>query len=171
MSKMNVKESLLEVVKSNYPEILKIDLFNGEEAFARYCGRKSDKFCKTYTTLEDLDFKVDSFLLHDEVRGLVYCQDEDTKEPVWLASCGDECSSWWQVCRVPKFYKRKTLNEVKLLLISARNRFRSAIDGVMIPPDERYREKSKAFEELEKALEELENETIWVSKPDKEDKV
>ena len=57
-----------------------------------------------------------------------------------------------------------TLNEVKLLLISARNRFRSAIDGVMIPPDERYREKSKA-------LEELENETIWVSKPDKENKV
>ena len=41
----------------------------------------------------------------------------------------------------------------------------------MIPPDERYREKSKAFEELEKVLEELENETIWVCKPDKENKV
>ena len=30
-------------------------------------------------------------------------------------------------------------------------------DGVMIPPDERYREKSKAFEELEKTLKELED--------------
>ncbi|UVM97049.1 MAG: hypothetical protein [Bacteriophage sp.] len=30
-------------------------------------------------------------------------------------------------------------------------------DGVMIPPDEKYREKSKAFEELEKALKELED--------------
>lgn len=171
MSKMNVKESLLEVVKSNNLEILKIDLFNDEESFARCCGRKSDKFCKTYTTLKDLDFKVESIFLHDEVRGVVYCQDKDTKEPVWIESRGDEGMSWWEVNKVPKFYKRKTLKEVKLLLISARNRFRSAIDGVMIPLDERYREKSKAFEELEKALEELENETMWVSKPDKEDKV
>lgn len=63
----------------------------------------------------------------------------------------------WEVNRVPDFYKRKALNEIKSLLISARNRFRNAIDGVMIPPDERYREKSKAFEELEKALKELED--------------
>ena len=28
---------------------------------------------------------------------------------------------------------------------------------LLIPPDERYREKSKAFEELEKALKELED--------------
>lgn len=121
MSKVNVKESLLEVVKSNYLEILKIDLFNGEEAFARYCGRKSDKFCKTYTALEDLDFKVESFLLHDEVRGVVYCQDKDTKEPVWLESWGDDCSSWWQVSRVPKFYKDrlKDLNMKNMSKVSA----------------------------------------------------
>lgn len=107
MSKMNVKESLLEVVKSNNLEILKIDLFNDEESFARYCGRKSDKFCKTYTTLKDLDFKVESIFLHDEVRGIVYCQDKDTKEPVWIVSCGDEGGSWWGVNRVPDFYKDK----------------------------------------------------------------
>lgn len=107
MSKMNVKESLLEVVKSNNIEILKIDLFNDEELFARYCGRKSDKFCKTYTTLKDLDFKVESIFLHDEVRGIVYCQDKDTKEPVWIVSCGDEGGSWWGVNRVPDFYKDK----------------------------------------------------------------
>lgn len=172
MSKMNVKESLLDVVKSNNLEILKIDLFNDFELFVREGTREErNEYCKTYATLDDLDFDIEAFLLNDEVRGIVYCQDKDTKEPVWIEPWSDECYSWWQVSRVPKFYKRKTLNEVKLLLISARNRFRSAIDGVMIPPDERYREKSKAFEELEKALEELENETIWVSKPDKEDKV
>lgn len=171
MSKMNVKESLLEVVKSNNLEILKIDLFNDFELFVREGTRVRNEYCKTYATLDDLDFEVEAFLLNDEVRGIVYCQDKDTKEPVWIEPWSDECYSWWQVSRVPKFYKRNTLNEVKLLLISARNRFRSAIDGVMIPSDERYREKSKVFEELEKALEEFENETMWVSKPDKEDKV
>lgn len=34
MSKENVKESLLEVVKENNLEILKIDLCNDEESFA-----------------------------------------------------------------------------------------------------------------------------------------
>ena len=157
MSKINVKESLLEVVNSNNLEILKIDLYNDEESFARSYNRERDEYCKTYTTLKNLDFEVESIFVHDEVRGMVYCQDKDTKEPVWIVSRGDEGMSWWEVNRVPDFYKRKTLNEIKSLLISARNRFRNAIDGVMIPPDERYREKSKAFEELEKALKELEN--------------
>lgn len=128
MSKMNVKESLLEVVKSNNLEILKIDLFNDFELFVREGTRERNEYCKTYATLDDLDFDIEAFLLNDEVRGIVYCQDKDTKEPVWIEPCSDECYSWWQVSRVPKFYKRKTLNEVKLLLISARNRFRSAID-------------------------------------------
>lgn len=35
MSKMNVKKSLLDVVKSNNLEILKIDLFNDFELFVR----------------------------------------------------------------------------------------------------------------------------------------
>ena len=88
---------------------------------------------RVYTTLEDLDFEVDSIFMLEEVRGTVYCR--DTKEPVWIVSRGDEGGSWWEVNRVPDFYKRKALNEVKSLLISARNRFRNAIDGVMIPPD------------------------------------
>ena len=45
--------------------------------------------------------------MHDEVRGAVYCQDKDTKEPVWIVSYGDEGSSWWEVNRVPEFYKNK----------------------------------------------------------------
>lgn len=114
-------------------------------------------FCKVYTTLEDLDFELNPILVQEEVQGTVYCQDKDTKEPVWIVSRGDEWSSWWEVNRVPDFYKRKIVNEVKSLLISARNRFHNVIDGVMIPPDERYREKSRAFEELEKALKELED--------------
>ena len=157
MSKVNVKESILEIIKKNNLEILKIDLCNDEESFTRFYGKKRNEFCKVYTTLEELDFEVESIFMHDEVRGAVYCRDKNTKEPVWIVSCGDEGDSWWEVNRVPDFYKRKALNEIKSLLISARNRFCNAINGVMIPPDERYREKSKAFEELEKALKELED--------------
>lgn len=104
---INIKESLLEVVNKNNLEILKIDVYNDEESFAKYCGRESDEFCKTYTTLEDLDFEGDSMCWHDEVQGIVYCQDKDTKEPVWIISRGDECSSWWEVNRVPEFYKNQ----------------------------------------------------------------
>ncbi len=158
MSKINVKKSLLEVVEDYNLEILKIDLMNDEESSARFYGEERDVFsCKVYTTLEDLDFELESFLIQEEVQGTVYCRNKDTKEPVWLVSYGDECSSWWEVNRVPDFYKRKIVNEVKSLLISARNRFHNVIDGVMIPPDERYREKSRAFEELEKALKKLED--------------
>ena len=153
----NVKESILEIVENNNLEILKIDLMNDNESFARLYSEERDESCKVYTTLENLDFEVDSFDMQEEVRGTVYCKDKNTKEPVWIVSRGDEGGSWWEVNRVPDFYKRKALNEIKSLLISARNRFHNAIDGVMIPPDERYREKSKAFEELEKALKELDD--------------
>ena len=158
MCKINVKKSILEIVEKNNLEILKIALCNDYEFAAIFYGREKDVFsCKVYTTLEDLDFEVDSIFMQEKVRGTVYCRDKDTKEPVWIVSRGDEGDSWWEVNRVPDFYKRKALNEIKSLLISARNRFCNAINGVMIPPDERYREKSKAFEELEKALKELED--------------
>ena len=107
MGKINVKESLLEVVNGNNLEILKIDLCNDEESFARSYNRERDEYCKTYTTLNDLDFEVESIFMHDEVRGAVYCRDKDTKEPVWIVSRGDEGSSWWEVNRVPEFYKNK----------------------------------------------------------------
>ena len=45
--------------------------------------------------------------MHDEVRGMIYCQDKDTKEPVWIESRGDEGMSWWEVNRVPDFYKNQ----------------------------------------------------------------
>ena len=157
MGKINVKKSILEIIEKNNLEILKIDLCNDYELAARFYGGGRDAVSsRVYTTLEDLDFEIDSFDMQEEVRGTVYCRDKDTKEPVWIVSRGDEGGSWWEINRVPEFYKRKALNEIKSLLISARNRFRNAIDGVMIPPDERYREKSKAFEGLEKALKELE---------------
>ena len=103
----NVKKSLLEIVKNNNLEILKIDLINDNESFTRLYGEERNESCKVYTTLEDLDFEVDSFDMQEEVRGTVYCQDKDTKEPVWIVSCGDEGGSWWQVNRVPDFYKSK----------------------------------------------------------------
>ena len=107
MGKINVKESLLEVVKENNLEILKIDLCNDEESFARSYNRERDEYCKTYTTLNDLDFEVESIFMHDEILGAVYCRDKDTKEPVWIVSRGDEGSSWWEVNRVLEFYKNK----------------------------------------------------------------
>ena len=107
MYKINIKESILEIVEKNSLEILKIDLINDNESFARLYGEERNESCKVYTTLEDLDFEVDSFDMQEEVRGTVYCQDKDTKEPVWIVSCGDEGGSWWQVNRVPDFYKSK----------------------------------------------------------------
>ena len=107
MNDINVKESLLEVVNGNNLEILKIDLCNANADFAKYTGSEYDASCKDYTTLDSLDFVVESAFLHDEVLGTVYCRDKDTKEPVWIVSWGDEGSSWWEVNRVPEFYKDK----------------------------------------------------------------
>lgn len=118
MSKMNVKKSLLDVVKSNNLEILKIDLFNDFELFVREGSRERNEYCKTYATLDELDFDVDDFLLNDEVRGIVYCQDKDTKEPVWIEPWSDECFSWWHVSRVPKFYKDR-LKDLNMSKVSA----------------------------------------------------
>ena len=109
MCEINIKKSILEVVKDNNLEILKIDLVNSDEAFARRYNEKRDIFsCKVYTTLEDVNFEVDYTYWHDEILGTIYCQDKDTKEPVWIVSRGDEGGSWWEVNRVPDFYKDRT---------------------------------------------------------------
>lgn len=106
--KIIVKKSILEIVEKNNLEILKIDLVNSDEAFARRYNEDRNIFsCKVYITLEDLDFEVDSVFWHDDVLGTVYCQDKDTKEPVWIVSWGDEDGSWWEVNRVPDFYKNQ----------------------------------------------------------------
>lgn len=107
MCKVNIKKSILEIVERNNLEILKIDLYNTEESFVRLYGGEIDFSCKVYTTLEDLDFEVDSFSMQEEVNGTIYCRDKDTKEPVWIVSYGDEGGSWWEVNRVPDFYKSK----------------------------------------------------------------
>ena len=110
MDKINVKKSILEIVEKNNLEILKIDLCNNDESFVRFYGAGRDESCKVYTTLEDLDFEIDSFDMQEEVQGTVYCQDKDTKEPVWIVSRGDEGGSWWEVNRVPEFYKNQSKN-------------------------------------------------------------
>lgn len=102
LDKINVKKSILEIVEKNNLEILKIDLYNDEKSFVKF-----DEYCKFYATLEDLDFEVESIFMYDKVRGMVYCRDKDTKEPVWIVSCGDEGGSWWEVNRVPEFYKNQ----------------------------------------------------------------
>ena len=106
MCEINVKKSLLEVVEKNNLEILKIDLIDSNEAYVRYHGGNRDMFPgKVYSTIEDLDFKVESFHMQEDVQGTVYCRDKDTKEPVWIVSYGDEDDSWWEVNRIPYFYK------------------------------------------------------------------
>lgn len=86
MCKINVKKSILEIVEKNNLEILKIDLYNDKESFARSYNRERDEYCKTYTTLKDLDFEIEFIFMYDKVRGMVYCQDKDTKEPVWIVA-------------------------------------------------------------------------------------
>lgn len=106
MCEINVKKSLLEVVEKNNLEILKIDLIDSNEAYVRYHGGNRDMFPgKVYSTIEDLNFKVESFHMQEDVQGTVYCRDKDTKEPVWIVSYGDEDDSWWEVNRIPDFYK------------------------------------------------------------------
>lgn len=56
---------------------------NDKESSARFYNEERDVFsCKVYTTLEDLDFELESIFMYDKVRGMVYCR--DTKEPVWI---------------------------------------------------------------------------------------
>lgn len=56
MGKINVKKSILEIVEKNNLEILKIDLVNSDEAFARRYNEDRNIFsCKVYITLEDLE--------------------------------------------------------------------------------------------------------------------
>ena len=76
MYKINIKESILEIVEKNNLEILKIDLMNDEESFVRSYSKERNEFCKAYTTLEDLDFEVESIFMHDEVRGAIQCRDK-----------------------------------------------------------------------------------------------
>lgn len=97
----------MEIVKENNLEILKIDLCNEGALMAKAVGLDPNVWGKLYTTLESLDFEEESIWWHNEVYGIVYCQDKDTKEPVWIASRGDEGNSWWEVNRVPDYYKDK----------------------------------------------------------------
>ena len=97
MRKINVKKWILDIVEKNNLEILKIDLCNNDESFIRFYGEGRDESCKVYTTLEDLDFEVNSFDIQEEVQGTVYCRDKNTKEPVWIVSRGDDGMSWWEV--------------------------------------------------------------------------
>ena len=107
MDKINIKKSIIGIVEKNNLEILKIDLMNDEEFFIRSYSKERNEFCKVYTTLRDLDFEVESIFMHDEIRGIVYCRDKNTKEPVWIESRGDEEGSWWEVNKIPDFYKNK----------------------------------------------------------------
>lgn len=105
MNKLNIKDSILEVVRNNNLVILKIDLKSAPEYSCKTFSGDIIEVRKSFNTLESINFEVESALMHDEVQGTVYCQDKDTKEPVWIVSCGDEGGSWWEVNRVPDFYK------------------------------------------------------------------
>lgn len=64
--------SILEIVEKNNLEILKIDLCNDYELAARFYGGGRDAVSsRVYTTLEDLDFEVDSIFMQEEVQYIV----------------------------------------------------------------------------------------------------
>ena len=110
LGKINIKDSILDIIEKNNLEILKIDLCNDDESFVRFYGEGRDESCKVYTTLEDLDFEIDSIDMQEEVQGKVYCQDKNTKEPVWIVSRSDEGGSWRAVNRIPDLNKTKQNN-------------------------------------------------------------
>ena len=63
-----------------------------------------------YTTLEQLDFSYDDSSCNQELYGIVYCIDKETKQPVWLTRWCDDIGSGWVVNRIPEFYKNKKYN-------------------------------------------------------------
>lgn len=154
MCKINVKKLILEIAEKNNLEILKIDLCD-EGALIAKDGRLDPKvWGKLYTTLESLDFEVESIFMHDEVCGMVYCQDKDTKEPVWVVSCGDEGGSWWEVNRVPYFYKDK---ENKQTSKEKAIEFIKRAQGQLSKGFVSYRFVKMALNNINKALKELED--------------
>ena len=89
---MNYKQDLLDIVKEQNLQILKIDCkFSG---FSTYRG--------TINTLDQLDF--DSSTGYD-IFGIIYCRHAISKQPIWLIRVNGSKSSWWQLNKVPDFYK------------------------------------------------------------------
>lgn len=116
--KDNAKEVLLDLVKKNNLEILKIDCWNNDgecckgykRDFHTECECSSLHICcspEYYTTLEQLDFFYDDSSCNQELYGIVYCIDKETKQPVWLTRWCDDIGSGWVVNRIPEFYKNK----------------------------------------------------------------
>ena len=119
--KDNAKEVLLDLVKKNNLEILKIDCWNDDgecckdykRDFHTECECSSLHICcnpEYYTTLEQLDFFYNDSSCNQELYGIVYCIDKETKQPVWLTRWCDDIGSGWTVNRIPEFYKNKKYN-------------------------------------------------------------
>lgn len=113
MQKINAKLELLQVLKDNNLELLKIDCSNSEGQMLKYLKEKNESSSdlisyyqeesKFYTSLDDLDFNYDSW--GNDLQGIIYCRDNTTKKPIWLTRDSDECSSWWKINTIPEFYK------------------------------------------------------------------
>lgn len=113
MGEVNAKNELLELVKKYNLDILSIDCGNADK-FA-YLHAKDNPLmpkellelykenAKSYNTLDSLDFNYDT-CMEWELRGIVYCIESDTREPIWLTRGGDEASSWWNINKVPKYF-------------------------------------------------------------------
>lgn len=113
----NAKEVLLNLVKENNLEILKIDCCNHDGECCRGYERDWHTKCgylhicnpQYYTTLESLDFSYDDSSCSPELYGTVYCRDKETKRPVWLTRWCSDISSGWLVNRIPEFYIQQSL--------------------------------------------------------------
>lgn len=113
MGEINAKDELLKLIKEYNLEILSIDCGNSDEFLYRHAKDNPmmskgmlelyKENAKAYGTLDSLDFNYDT-CMQEELQGIVYCVESDTREPIWLTRGGDEASSWWNINKVPRYF-------------------------------------------------------------------
>ena len=92
---MNYKQDLLDIVKEHNLQILKID--------CKYTNTgDSATENNNINNLDQLNF---GSLLGDGLEGIVYCHHAISKQPIWITRVNDGYTGWWQLNKVPDFYK------------------------------------------------------------------
>lgn len=112
--KSNPKKELLIIIDKENLQVLKVDCCHRDYYDLNNIPEERRDFfndvypnARQYHSLEELDFEYDKDYDFDFLCGTVYCIDKKTREPVWIDRMSDECSTWWEVNRVPEFYKDK----------------------------------------------------------------
>lgn len=94
----NAKEELLDIVNKNGLTIEKIDI--KMESYDYY-----NRISLFINSLDELDFEYYNGYGGQELFGVVYCRD-DKNEPVWLTRGEYDGSEWWEINRIPEYYRK-----------------------------------------------------------------